>query len=248
MRDWWQGARLLISINKMINNEKSGEGRGERSTDQEISAGILVYRKTIEGPKFLLLYHGHDYWNFAKGKIENEEKSFEAAVRETREETGLTARDLRFIRNFKTYERFNFKRSGKMIYKTVIFYMAETNEPRIRISKEHQGYGWFLYREASRILGKYRDSQKVLKNAYDFLRRSTGSVSQGKSVRSSGAAQIPAGRSPLNKNEIYRKSVKSGQGYPPRANPHLQRSGAPRRQHQGGPGGRQYFEPPRRNG
>lgn len=177
--DWWPEVRQPTSANKMIINYKTMGGASARPTDREISAGILVYRKTLEGPKFLLLYHGHDYWNFAKGKIENEEKSFEAAVRETREETGLTTRDLRFARNFKAYERFNFRRSGKMVYKTVIFYMAETNEPRIRISKEHQGYGWFLYREASRILGKYRDSHKVLKNAHDFL--------QGKSTRSGSA-------------------------------------------------------------
>lgn len=164
-------------------NSKQLDSESQRQENREISAGILVYRKTQEGPKFLILYHGHDYWNFPKGKIENEEKSFEAAVRETREETGLTTRNLRFLRNFKTYERFSFRRNGKTVYKVVIFYMAETNEPRIKISKEHQGYGWFLYREASRILGKYKDSQKVLKNAYDFLQRKSHRSSQAYSQR-----------------------------------------------------------------
>lgn len=178
-----------------MTNEKVSTTGSPRQADREISAGILVYRKTPEGPKFLILYHGHDYWNFAKGKIENEEKNFEAAVRETREETGLTTRDLRFVRNFKAYERFNFRRNGKTVYKTVIFYMAETNEPRVRISKEHQGYGWFLYREASRILGKYRDSQKVLKNAYDFLQRKSyrggpqNSQRQNANVQAGGRAR-----------------------------------------------------------
>ncbi len=150
---------------------------------KEISAGIVVYRRSQEGPKFLILYHGHNYWNFPKGKIENEERSFEAALRETREETGLAGRDLRLVRNFKTYERFSFKRNGKAIFKIVIFYLAETTEPRVKISKEHQGYGWFLYREATRILGRYKDSQKVLKNTYDFLRHGSEQVLQGKSYR-----------------------------------------------------------------
>ena len=150
----------------------------EKDISREISAGIVVFTKSLEGPKFLILYHGHGYWNFAKGKIESEEKSFDAAIRETREETGLTPRDMRIIRNFKAYERFTFKRAGKSIFKTVIFYLAETNRVNIRLSDEHQGYALFLYRDASRILGKYRDSQKVLRNVYQFL--------QGKSVGSGG--------------------------------------------------------------
>lgn len=137
---------------------------------REISAGIIVYRKTKEGPKFLLLYHGHDYWNFAKGKIESEERSLAAAFRETREETGLMPRDLRLADNFKVYERFTFRRNGQPVFKIVIFYLAEASMENIKVSSEHQGYGWFLYREAKKILGRYRDSQRVLRQAYEFVR------------------------------------------------------------------------------
>jgi 8-oxo-dGTP pyrophosphatase MutT (NUDIX family) len=155
--------------------EKPKEKRAKR----EISAGIIVYRRTNEGPKFLILYHGHNYWNFPKGKIESEEKSLWAALRETREETGLMSRDLRLTNNFKAYERFYFRRAGQPIFKIVIFYLAETRNPRIIISKEHEGYGWFRFSEAIRILSKYHDSQRVLRQANDFLHR--------KSVKSSPA-------------------------------------------------------------
>jgi 8-oxo-dGTP pyrophosphatase MutT (NUDIX family) len=137
---------------------------------REISAGIIVYRKTTEGPKFLVLYHGHNYWNFPKGKIEAEERSFAAALRETKEETGLSQKDLRLAKNFKAHERFSFKRAGQPVYKIVIFYLAETVRENIVVSHEHQGYAWFLFNEAKRVLGKYRDSQRVLKQVYDFLK------------------------------------------------------------------------------
>jgi 8-oxo-dGTP diphosphatase len=136
---------------------------------REISAGIVVYRRTQEGPKFLILYHGHNYWNFPKGKIESEERSLTAALREVKEETGLAGRDLRIIKNFKAYERFYFRKGGQMVFKIVIFYLAETSVADVKISREHQGYGWFVNSEAKRILGKYKDSQMVLKQAYDFL-------------------------------------------------------------------------------
>jgi 8-oxo-dGTP pyrophosphatase MutT (NUDIX family) len=137
---------------------------------REISAGIVVYRKTPEGPKFLILYHGGSYWNFPKGKIESEERSLTAALRETKEETGLGGHDLKLAPDFKAYERFYFRRDGQGVFKIVIFYLAETHRREVKISFEHQGYGWFTARDAQRILGKYKDSQKVLKSAYDFLR------------------------------------------------------------------------------
>ena len=138
-------------------------------TAREISAGIVVFRRTSEGPKFLILYHGGDYWNFAKGHIEKEEKSLEAAVRETREETGLGQKDLRVIPQFRAHERFAFRRGSQHIFKVVIFYLAETRTKDVKISEEHHGYGWFTFRDAKKILGKYRDSQKVLVQAYNFL-------------------------------------------------------------------------------
>src|SRR3989344_2477514 len=77
---------------------------------KEISAGFIVFRRTAEGLKFLLLYHGHNYWNFPKGKIESEEKSLEAAFRETKEEAGLAKQELRMAKNFKVYQKFSFRR------------------------------------------------------------------------------------------------------------------------------------------
>ncbi len=140
---------------------------------QEISAGIIIFRRTQEGPKFLLLYHGHNYWNFAKGKIEKEEGSLAAALREVREETGIVSSDLRFIKDFKAEERFTFKRQGQQVFKVVIFYLAETRAVDIKVSSEHEGYGWFLIRDAKNILGRYKDSQRVFRLAYEFLRART---------------------------------------------------------------------------
>lgn len=136
---------------------------------KEIAAGVIVVRKTTEGPKFLLLYHRGQYWNFPKGHIEKEERSLDAAIRETCEETGLKKKDLRVLRGFREYERFYFKKGRETIFKVVIMYLAETRKSRIRISYEHQGYAWFLYREARQILARYKENQKILEDAYRFI-------------------------------------------------------------------------------
>lgn len=144
----------------------------------EFSAGIIIYRRTNEGPKFLLLYHGGRYWNFPKGKIDNsagaQETTFRAALREVREETGILPRDLRIDSRFKSYDKYTFTQKGKKIFKTVVYYLAETRKPEVKISGEHAGFGWFLYRDASRML-LYGNLKNNLRRAYETV--------HGKSIR-----------------------------------------------------------------
>jgi len=142
---------------------------------KEISAGFIVFRKTPKGPEFLVLYHRGGYWNFPKGKIENEERSFETAIRELKEETGISRNEIKIIPNFKTSEKYAFwKNEGNKnsrVFKIVIFYLAETQKSEIRLSKEHGGYAWFAFKDAMKILEKYKDSQRVLREARNFIGR-----------------------------------------------------------------------------
>ena len=144
---------------------------------REIAAGFIVFRLTKDGPKFLLLYHGHGYWNFAKGKLEvnarfraRPHQLAEAAIRELREETGLRLADLKWYRNFKEYERYQFHRQHERVFKVVTFYLAETRMARIVLSPEHEGFGWFTLAEAQKLMGRYRDSMEILKRAYGVVR------------------------------------------------------------------------------
>ena len=146
-----------------------------------VSAGIIIFRRTSAGVKFLILYHGRNYWNFPKGKVEHQEKSDQAALREVQEETGLKQHELRPVAGFQTSERFSYQRGKDQVFKTVVLYLAETRQPNITVSHEHEGYGWFTYAEARRILSKYKDSLRILDQAHDFLHR-RGSHIHAKSV------------------------------------------------------------------
>ena len=72
--------------------------------ETEVCAGVIIYRRTRSGIKFLLLYHGGRYWNFPKGHATEGEKSFAAAIREVREETGLGQSDMRFLDWFRVQD------------------------------------------------------------------------------------------------------------------------------------------------
>lgn len=117
----------------------------------------------------MLLYHGGRYWNFAKGKIEAREGSYDAAVREIKEETGLGRNELKFDPRFKVYDRFVFSREKQKVFKIVIYFLAETRQGQVRLSEEHNGYGWFLYKDAVRML-MYQNLKNNLKKAYDLIR------------------------------------------------------------------------------
>ena len=167
---------------------------------KEFSAGLIVYRHTDQGPKFLLLYHGGRYWNFPKGHIEYKrdlegqtvttsvgeedsnnqsdewnvrETSKETALRETFEETGISPEKLDIKKGFRAVEKFYFYRNKEKVFKVVIFYLAETTESDIKISYEHDGFGWFSNKDAKYILSNYKDSQKLLKSVNDFIKQSS---------------------------------------------------------------------------
>jgi dATP pyrophosphohydrolase len=138
---------------------------------RQFVAGFVIFRRTHEGVKFLLLYRRGSYWNFPKGHFGIGETSFEAALREVEEETGLRRSELKITPDFRAYEKFYFQRGEERIHDTVILYLAETHKADVRISpREHSGFGWFLYGDAVRTVGrKYHGVKRILKQAHDFL-------------------------------------------------------------------------------
>lgn len=148
-----------------------GESFEKPPTKRQVVAGFVVYRRTSDGIKFLLLYRRGNYWNFPKGHFMPGERTMDVALRELEEETGIKKIELHIAPNFRAYERFYFKIGSQGIYDTVILFLAETHKAEVRIvPREHSGYAWFLYHDAVNVIGKkYGDTRKVLKQANDFL-------------------------------------------------------------------------------
>lgn len=141
------------------------------SIKKQVVAGFVIFRRTIEGVKFLLLYRRGQYWNFPKGHFELGETSLDTALRETEEETGIKKEDLHIVPGFRAYERFAFHRGNEKIFDTVILYLAETRKTQITIApREHNGFAWFIYRDALKVIGgQYVGTKRVLKQAHDFI-------------------------------------------------------------------------------
>jgi 8-oxo-dGTP pyrophosphatase MutT (NUDIX family) len=137
----------------------------------EKSAGAIIFRKNKE-IKYLLLHYpsgsrtSKDYWDLPKGHIEKGEQEVDTVKREVKEETGLE--DIKIIEGFKESIKYFFRFEGKTIFKTVIFYLAETGNQDVKVSFEHTGYKWLLYEEALSQL-TFKNAKEILKKSNEFL-------------------------------------------------------------------------------
>ncbi len=134
---------------------------------QEKSAGVVVFRRE-EGIRFLLLFKKYktEYWDLPKGNIEKGEQPHMTAKREAAEETGIT--DLRFVPGFEEKLKWFYRLEGKLRFKTVTYYLAETKTSKVTLSPEHLKHEWFTLDEAEKVL-KHKDTKELLRKAQSFL-------------------------------------------------------------------------------
>ena len=133
---------------------------------KETSAGIVLFRNISNKNEFLLLNYPQGHWDFIKGKIEQSETSHETALRETKEETGIS--NIEFIDGFEESIEYDFRFKNKDIHKKVIFFLAKTSEKKIKLSHEHNDYLWLGYNDALKKT-TFKNAKNVLLKANKFL-------------------------------------------------------------------------------
>ena len=133
---------------------------------EETSAGIVLFRKEGSKKLFLLLHYPSGHWDFVKGKMEKGESTHQTAIREAKEETGIT--DITFIENFEEWIKYNFKHQGELVQKKVVFFLAETKTKEVKISHEHSGYTWMDY-NSSMEKTTFDNAKTVLTKAEKLL-------------------------------------------------------------------------------
>ena len=144
----------------------------------EKSAGIIIFRRQENGEiLYILLKNTSGNYDFPKGNVESGETEEAAAKRETEEETGL--KEITFAEGFKERVKYFYRREGQPINKEVVYFLAETKTPEIKISWEHVGFEWVNYKDAMEKI-KFSNTKSVMKKANDFL---TGDRGLGKFLK-----------------------------------------------------------------
>ncbi len=140
----------------------------------EKSAGAIIYRKNKEKIEFLLLEsksiskkNPHNIWSFPKGLVEEGESDNQVALREIREETGIT--NLNLIPGFKITEKFMYRRDNELVSKTVNYFLAKDKvTSEVVISNEHIGFLWLSFEDAQKTI-KIKAVRDSLLKANDFI-------------------------------------------------------------------------------
>ena len=162
----------------------------------ERSAGAVIFRRQGKKIYYLLLRYELGHWDYVKGLIEKGEKSFDTVIREAKEETGIS--DLKLVQGFKHTIRYFFRgkkvngesakslekkhqrhnspkeikgSKSEIIMKFVAFYLTQTKTKKIKLSYEHIGFKWLLYKEARERL-TFKNAKKILDEANRFLTKS----------------------------------------------------------------------------
>ena len=136
------------------------------------AAGIIPIAIENEEIKFLLLKNSLG-WEFPKGHVEEGETHLEAAIRETKEETGLTLKNVHpsFKYVLKYFIKKNYSTGEKLRVlepKTVTYFLGQADSKDVKLSFEHDAYGWFTPSEALSKLF-FGSKKYVLKLALHFL-------------------------------------------------------------------------------
>jgi 8-oxo-dGTP pyrophosphatase MutT (NUDIX family) len=115
-----------------------------------LSAGAVVILREPEGHRYLLL-RAYRNWDFPKGMVEAGEDPLSAAIREVREETGIT--DLAFPRGELHVETPPYARG-----KVARYYLGETRGAAVDLGvnpsglREHHEFRWVPYAVARGLL------------------------------------------------------------------------------------------------
>ena len=133
---------------------------------EEKSAGAVVFRDTPGGRMYLLLLNA-GRWDFPKGGVEKGESELQTVLREVEEETGL--KRIKIIPGFRKVIEYYYRRGRKNVHKQVVYMLASTDTESVKISFEHQGFGWFRYGEALHR-ASYDNSKFTLTDAEKFVR------------------------------------------------------------------------------
>lgn len=135
----------------------------------ERSAGAVVFIADGE-PEYLLLNYTAGHWDFPKGNIEAGETEKQAAIREIREETGIT--DVEFLEGFRQIISYRYRKGRRVVLKEVVLFLGRTKTRGITISHEHIGFAWKNYDDAMKQL-TFKNARNLLAAARQFTRPKT---------------------------------------------------------------------------
>ena len=131
----------------------------------EVSSGAVVFTREGGGLRYVIVRSLEGYYGCPKGLIEGTETEEEAAIREIREETGLS---VRLVPDFRTMDEHSIPDKPD-VTKRIIYFLGEYEGQEIRFQKEELLEAPLLSYEDAMERFQFESSHRILKEANDFL-------------------------------------------------------------------------------
>lgn len=131
----------------------------------EKSCGIILFN---DQSQYLIIRHLAGHWDFPKGHVESGESEEETALREIREETGLSAVICPGFR-----ETVNYLIRGH-IEKEVVYFLGRPRGSKVSLQAEEVSDYAFLPYEAARQRLTFDSNRRLLDKAQAFIESKDG--------------------------------------------------------------------------
>jgi bis(5'-nucleosidyl)-tetraphosphatase len=136
----------------------------QKAFKYEKSAGFLIFKRNGQLKYLLLKTKGR--FDVPKGQLNKGEGELQGALRELKEETGIT--DVKIVPGFKKNVRYFYRWIDTLIKKEVVYFLGEVGTYAVTLSSEHDGFSWMTKEEIMSQV-KYKNLKQVVAVAESML-------------------------------------------------------------------------------
>lgn len=131
----------------------------------EKSCGAVVFTRSKDGIKYVIIRSLGGYHGFPKGHCEGSETEEETALRKIREETGLK---VRLMPEFRCEDLYPIPQKPNVM-KQVVYFLAEYEQQAVCYQKEELLGAFLMSYETAMDVLQWESSKTILTKANDYI-------------------------------------------------------------------------------
>lgn len=132
----------------------------------EKSCGAIVFTKESGDLRYVIIQSKEGYYGFPKGHVEGDETETETALREVREETGLT---VQLLDGFRYEDSHPFEKHGEARIKHIVYFLAEYSGQALTAQESELNSISLMDFDTAMAAFQFENSRQILKAAHEFL-------------------------------------------------------------------------------
>lgn len=134
----------------------------------EQSYGIIPLFRSGGQCMHLLVRHKKGHWSFPKGHSKDGESSFDTAIRELHEETGIA--DCTILPGISFSDTYMFTdEAGDTVNKTVTYYLGVVHDPRVDVHDDGVDEAQWLDPTSAEGMASYDSDKRIIDNVQKYL-------------------------------------------------------------------------------